>query len=69
MIWSGKSPLIVGTVDENGKVVQEFIIHPGQEIPAAARAILDDNEHVYSIDSKGSYQRSDIERYFKEKVL
>lgn len=33
MIWRGSSPIVVGEVDDDGKVIEKLVINPGERIP------------------------------------
>lgn len=80
MLWEGKKELVVGEVDENGKIVRQFRIQPGDEIPEeAVEMIRAAGESVTNIpyDSNGGYSKKfvedaylsgDPEKFYRQKL-
>lgn len=46
-IWHGSKPFVVGTFKEDGVTVdEEYIIQPGEEFPARAWELLQENDSL-----------------------
>lgn len=61
MIWRGSKPFIVGSLNEDGSIAEEFIIHPGQEFPKRAMELLKDNKPL-QVPYRGYYSRELVEK-------
>jgi hypothetical protein len=67
--WPGKEPLVIGSVDQDGNVVDEIIVQPGGEIPERAIELMRAAKDITDVPrfTGEKYSRAGIKAAFKGK--
>lgn len=67
MIWNGTKELVIGEVGDNNKVIKEYRVKPGEEIPKDALELIAEAEGgavPIPYDSAGGYSKKFIEKAY-----
>lgn len=63
--WHGTEPLVIGEADDDGNVISEFVIQPGDEIPPDAVKLMAGADTITTCPRKGDYSRDETEAQLK----